>query len=62
MRPEESGTGFAEVGALTEAKDALREVVQLPLQHPQLFASASLARLSKGVLLFGPPGKTFDPP
>lgn len=56
VRPEDSGTGFGEIGALSEAKDALREVVQLPLQHPELFASASLARLSKGVLLFGPPG------
>ena len=56
IRPEDSGTGFSEVGALSDAKEALREVVQLPLQYPELFASASLARLSKGVLLFGPPG------
>lgn len=57
LRPEEAGTGFSEVGALSEAKDALREVVQLPLQYPELFATASLAKLSKGVLLFGPPGR-----
>jgi ATP-dependent 26S proteasome regulatory subunit len=45
-----------QVGALAEAKDALREVVQLPLQHPALFAAGSLARPTRGVLLFGPPG------
>ena len=48
---------FAQVGALGAAKDALREVVQLPLQHPGLFAHGSLARPTKGVLLFGPPGE-----
>ena len=57
VRPEDSGAGFADVGALNDVKDALREVVQLPLQHPELFASGSLARLTKGVLLFGPPGE-----
>lgn len=54
--PEESGFGFAEVGAMEEAKDALREAVQLPLQCPQLFVRGSLARPCRGVLLFGPPG------
>ena len=54
--PEEAGAGFEEVGALESAKLALREAVQLPLQHPHLFAKGSLARPCKGVLLFGPPG------
>ena len=54
--------GFAEVGALGPVKDVLREVVQFPLQYPELFASGSLATLSRGVLLFGPPGKQqFQP-
>lgn len=56
MRPEDSGAGFSDVGALGKAKEALREVVQLPLQHPSLFAAGSLAKHCKGVLLFGPPG------
>ena len=56
VRPEDAGSGFAEVGALAEAKDALREAVQLPLQHPQIFAKGSLVSHCKGVLLFGPPG------
>lgn len=37
-------------------KDVLREVVQFPLQYPDLFQAGSLATHSKGVLLFGPPG------
>ena len=45
-----------QVGALGKAKDVLREVVQLPLQQPALFAKGSLARPTKGILLFGPPG------
>ncbi len=44
------------MGALGKAKDVLREVVQLPLQQPALFAKGSLARPTKGILLFGPPG------
>ena len=55
--PDEAGAGFSEVGALESAKTALREAVQLPLQHPHLFSKGSLARPTKGVLLFGPPGK-----
>ena len=45
-----------QVGALGKAKEVLREVVQLPLQQPALFAQGSLARPTKGILLFGPPG------
>ncbi|KAA6427022.1 MAG: AAA-type ATPase family expressed [Trebouxia sp. A1-2] len=56
VNSDEAGAGFAEVGALSEAKDALREAVQLPLQHPHLFQKGSLARPCRGVLLFGPPG------
>ena len=56
LAPEDLGSGFASVGALQEAKRALREAVQLPLQRPDLFESGALARHSSGVLLFGPPG------
>lgn len=44
VKSDEAGAGFAEVGALSDAKDALREAVQLPLQHPRLFQKGSLAR------------------
>ena len=41
------------MGALEEAKQALREAVQLPLTHPDLFGGGALARPSKGVLVGG---------
>ena len=50
-----------QVGALGKAKMVLREVVQLPLQQPALFARGSLARPTKGILLFGPPGASRPP-
>eukprot|EP00873_Tetraselmis_striata_P035962 jgi/Tetstr1/456226/TSEL_042989.t1 len=55
--PEDAGSGFSEVGALEKAKDALREAVQLPLLHPDLFFRSRLLNAPcRGVLLFGPPG------
>ena len=43
LSPEDCGRGFSEVGAMQEAKAALREAVQLPLKHPELFAGAGAA-------------------
>jgi ATP-dependent 26S proteasome regulatory subunit len=34
----------------------LHEVVMLPLQRPELFLRGALAKPTKGILLFGPPG------
>ena len=44
-----------EVGGLEEAKEKLREVVELPLLRPDLFVKAGI-KPAKGVLLTGPPG------
>ena len=44
-----------EVGGLEEAKEKLREVVELPLLRPDLFEKAGI-KPAKGVLLTGPPG------
>ena len=54
--PEEASLSFNDIGALDDVKDTLREVVMLPLQRPELFRKGNLARPTKGVLLFGPPG------
>ncbi len=44
-----------DVGGLMDAKEKLRELVELPLLRPDLYAAAGI-KPSKGVLLFGPPG------
>ncbi len=44
-----------DVGGLQEAKDLLREGVELPLRHPEAFRRIGI-RPAKGFLLFGPPG------
>eukprot|EP00243_Klebsormidium_subtile_P003995 TRINITY_DN1777_c0_g1_i1.p1 TRINITY_DN1777_c0_g1~~TRINITY_DN1777_c0_g1_i1.p1 ORF type:complete len:674 (+),score=306.34 TRINITY_DN1777_c0_g1_i1:68-2023(+) len=52
----ELGVDFADVGALDDVKDVLKELVMLPLQFPDLFAKSQLTKPCKGILLFGPPG------
>ncbi len=48
-------TTFADVGGLDEAIRKVREVVQLPLQHPQIFYRLGIDP-PRGVLLHGPSG------
>ncbi|MEK6890480.1 MAG: CDC48 family AAA ATPase [Nanoarchaeota archaeon] len=48
-------TTWADVGGLEEAKEKLRELVELPLLKPELFVQAGI-KPSKGVLVSGPPG------
>ncbi|CAM6009222.1 unnamed protein product [Sphagnum balticum] len=54
--PNEVGVKFDQIGALENVKAALKELVMLPLQRPELFCKGNLTRPCKGVLLFGPPG------
>ena len=46
---------WEDIGGLEEAKEKLRELVELPLIRPDLFEKAGI-KPSKGVLLHGPPG------
>lgn len=46
---------WEDVGGLEEAKEKLRELVELPLLRPDLFERAGI-KPSKGILLYGPPG------
>lgn len=48
-------TTFRDVGALDDAIRKVREVVQLPLQHPEIFEQLGIDP-PKGVLLYGPSG------
>ncbi|MCO5607363.1 hypothetical protein L7F22_061559 [Adiantum nelumboides] len=61
IRPEiipagEIGVSFKDVGALDDVKEALQELVMLPLRRPDLFSRGGLIKPCKGILLFGPPG------
>lgn len=43
------------VGGLEKQVKEIKEVVELPIKHPELFESLGVAQ-PKGVLLYGPPG------
>lgn len=43
------------IGGLDEQLKAIREVIELPVLHPELFDALGIAQ-PKGVLLYGPPG------
>ena len=43
------------IGGLEEQIKEIREVIELPIKHPELFENLGIAQ-PKGVLLYGPPG------
>lgn len=47
--------GYDDVGGMRKQMAQIRELVELPLRHPQLFKSIGV-KPPKGILLFGPPG------
>jgi len=46
---------YEDIGGLTEETRRVREMVELPLKHPELFAKLGIEP-PKGVLMYGPPG------
>ncbi|MEM2542228.1 MAG: CDC48 family AAA ATPase [Candidatus Korarchaeum sp.] len=46
---------YEDIGGLKDAIQKIREMVELPLRHPELFRHLGIDP-PKGVLLFGPPG------
>ena len=46
---------WEDIGDLEEVKQKIREIVELPLKHPELFERLGIEP-PKGILLFGPPG------
>ncbi|CAL4972983.1 unnamed protein product [Urochloa decumbens] len=49
------GVGYDDVGGMRKQLAQIRELVELPLRHPQLFKSIGV-KPPKGILLYGPPG------
>ena len=52
---EKPDVTYADVGGSKDSVDRLREVVEVPLLHPERFVSLGIDP-PKGVLLYGPPG------
>ena len=50
-----SRISYEDIGGLSEQLSRVREIIELPLKHPELFERLGI-HPPKGVLLFGPPG------
>ena len=46
---------YEDIGGLGDAVQKIRELVELPLRHPELFEKLGIAA-PRGILLYGPPG------
>lgn len=56
INPDHIDVEFNSIGGLETIKQALYELVILPLRRPELFSHGKLLGPQKGVLLYGPPG------
>ncbi|KAK2390789.1 P-loop containing nucleoside triphosphate hydrolase superfamily protein [Trifolium repens] len=56
INPDHINVEFDSIGGLESIKQALFELVILPLKRPDLFSHGKLLGPQKGVLLYGPPG------
>jgi CDC48 subfamily AAA family ATPase len=52
---ERPNVKWEDIGGLDSIKQELKEAVELPLKHPEVFEEVGI-RPMKGVLLYGPPG------
>ncbi len=50
-----SRISYEDIGGLNDQLSKVREIIELPLKHPELFERLGI-RPPKGVLLYGPPG------
>ena len=59
QREDEEGNlnevGYDDIGGCRKQMAQIRELVELPLRHPQLFKSIGI-KPPRGILMFGPPG------
>ena len=49
------GVGYDDIGGCRKQMASIREMIELPLRHPQLFKTLGV-KPPRGVLLYGPPG------
>jgi len=54
-RKEVSDVHYEDIGGLGRELDMVREMIELPLRHPEIFERLGIEP-PKGVLLYGPPG------
>jgi transitional endoplasmic reticulum ATPase len=52
---EKPNVRWDDIGGLAKVKEQLREAVEAPLRHPEVFTGMGI-RTPKGIMLFGPPG------
>ena len=55
LQKQESKISYEDVGGLGKEITKIREMIELPLKHPELFERAGIEP-PKGILLYGPPG------
>ena len=53
--PAAPTVAYEDIGGLDEELDRVREMIELPMRHPELFGTLGIEP-PKGVLLYGPPG------
>ncbi|XP_021758010.1 peroxisome biogenesis protein 1-like isoform X1 [Chenopodium quinoa] len=54
--PSEGGrVGWEDIGGLSDVRDAVKEMIELPSKFPNIFGKSPL-RMRSNVLLYGPPG------
>ena len=49
------GVRYEDIGGLKEETESIREMVEIPMKHPEVFKRLGISP-PKGVLLYGPPG------
>lgn len=52
---ETPDVNWSDIGGMEEVKDKLKEAVEWPLKHPEVFKKMGI-RPPRGILLYGPPG------
>lgn len=55
LQPEVPDVSYEDIGGLSDQITKVRDAVELPFTHPQLYRDYGL-RAPKGILLYGPPG------